>query len=68
MPTRLMSYYGYLLRRGLVPEDAVGEAGVLEVVPADVVERLGAVGRPHAVHLHDDEAQVGQRRRTAGSG
>ena len=44
-----------------MPEDPVGKAGVLEVVPADVVERLGSIGRPHAVHLHDDEAQVGQR-------
>ena len=56
---------GVLPGDGLVPEDAVGEAGVLEVVPADVVKRLGPVGRPHAVDLHDDEAQVGQRREPA---
>ena len=54
-----------LLGDGLVPEDAIGEAGVLEVVPADVVKRLGAIGRPHAVDLHDDETQVGQRREPA---
>ena len=46
---------------GLVPEDAIGEAGVGEVVPADIVKRLGTVRRAHAVHLHHDEAQVGQR-------
>ena len=51
---------------GLMPENAVGETGVLEVVPADVVKRLGAIGRPHAVHLHDDETQVGQEREPAG--
>src|SRR5262249_14221072 len=48
------------LRDRLVPEDAVGEAGVGEFVPADVVEFLGAVGRAHAVDLCDDEAEVGQ--------
>ncbi len=47
---------------GLHPQNAVGESGVLEVVPADVVKRLRAVGGAHAVDLHDDEAQVGQRR------
>ena len=53
---------GVLARDGPVPEDAVGKAGVLDVVPADVVERLRSVGRPHAVHLDDDEAEVRQRR------
>ena len=57
-----------LLRHGLVPQDAVREAGVLEVLPAHVVKRLGAVGRAHAVHLHDDEAQVRQRCELATSG
>src|SRR5262249_25592778 len=45
---------------GRVPEDAVGEARVTEVVPAHVVERLGAALRPHAVHLHDDETEPGE--------
>ncbi len=45
----------------LVPQDAVGKAGVLQVLPADVVERLRAVRRPHAVDLHDDEPEIGQR-------
>ena len=35
------------------------ETGVLEVLPAHVVERLGAIGRAHAVDLHDDEAKLG---------
>ncbi len=46
-----------LLGDGLVPEDAVREAGVLDVVPADVVKRLGPVGRPHAVDLDHDETR-----------
>ena len=51
-----------ILRRGrLVPEDSIGEPGVLEVVPADVVKGLGAICRSHAVDLHDDEAEVRQR-------
>src|SRR5262245_13860569 len=45
----------------LVPQDAVGQAGVLEVFPADVVKGLGTVRCAHAVHLYDDEAQIGQR-------
>ena len=53
---------GRILRRHrLVPEDAIGEAGVLDVLPRDVVEGLRAVARPHAVDLHDDEPDFGLR-------
>ena len=44
---------------GLVPEDAIGKAGVLDVLPGHVVKRLRAIGRAHAVHLHDDESELG---------
>ena len=44
----------------LVPENAVGKPGVAQVLPRDVVERLRAIRRAHAVHLHDDEAQLGE--------
>src|SRR5262249_14218558 len=57
---------GVFLRYRLVPEDAVGKAGVLEVVPADIVERLRAIGRPHAIYLHDDESQIGERGKATG--
>ena len=51
-----------ILRRGrLDPQDAVGEPGVAEVLPANVVERLRAVRRAHAVDLHHDEPQLRQR-------
>ena len=63
MPTRVRSIAGYFAGGGLHPEDAVGEAGVAQVLPADVVERLRPPVRPHAVDLHDDEAQLGQRLR-----
>ena len=43
---------------GFDPEDAVGKAGVAQILPADVMERLGAVGGAHAVDLHDDESQI----------
>src|SRR5262249_17939307 len=46
---------------GFHPEDAVWETGVLEVVPADVVKRLRAVGCAHAVDFHHDKAKLGQR-------
>src|SRR6185503_1701943 len=50
----------------------VGKAGILEIVPTDVMEGLRAIGGAHAVHLHDDKAEVGQRRepplRTKGLG
>src|SRR5438105_836704 len=43
-------------RRGrLVPEDAIREAGIFEVVPADIVKRFGTIGGAHAVNLHDDK-------------
>src|SRR6266404_1691226 len=45
-----------------MPQDPVREAGILEVFPADIVERLGTIGSPHAVDLHDDEAQFRQGR------
>ena len=31
-------------RIGLMPENAIGESGVLQVLPANVMKRLGAVG------------------------
>src|SRR4029079_5093936 len=45
----------------LVPENAIGEARVAEVSPGDVVERLRAVARSHAVDLHQHEPELGHR-------
>ena len=53
--------------RRLHPEDAVGEAGIGQVLPADVVERLRPPVRPHPVDLHDDEPQLRQRLRPDGT-
>ncbi len=51
----------WILRRGcLHPQDAIGEAGVAEVLAANVMERLGTIVRAHAVDLHDDEPQLGE--------
>ena len=46
-----------------MPQDAIGETGVADVLPRHVVKRLRAVRRPHAVDLHDDEAELGLRLR-----
>ena len=43
-----------LLRGFLQPRDAVGEAAVLEVLVAEVVELLAAVGGALAIDLHHD--------------
>ena len=43
---------------GLDPRDAIREAGVAEILPRDIVERLRAVRRAHPVDLDDDEAEV----------
>ena len=46
-------------RRGAQPCHVVRKAGVLQVLPADVVELLAAPVGAHAVHLHHHEAVVG---------
>src|SRR5262245_41214063 len=53
---------GIFLGGGSVPEDAVREASVFQVMPADVVKGFGAIGGSHAINLNDDEPQVGQKR------
>jgi len=45
---------------GAEPGDAVGEAGVGQVAPSDVVEGLRPPVGAHAVDLDDDEAELGQ--------
>ena len=47
-----------LLRHGLVPENAIGEAAILQVLPADIMKGLGTIGCPHPVNLDDDKAHV----------
>ncbi len=47
-------------RGGLEPRNAVGKAGVGEILPADIVKFFGAVGSAHAVDLDDDEAPLGK--------
>ena len=44
-----------------MPEDAVGEPGIADVLPGHIVELAAAVGRAHAVDLHHDETQLGDR-------
>src|SRR5690606_26331254 len=50
-----------LRRRGTHPRDAVREAGVADVLPADIVESLRAVRGSHTVDPHDDESTIGDR-------
>ena len=51
-----------ILRRvRLVPEDAVGEPGVTDVLPRHVVEPATAVCGAQAIDLHDDESEFGDR-------
>src|SRR5437879_12551731 len=47
-----------------MPEDPIRETGVLEVLPAHVMECLGTIGRAHTVHLHDNETQFRERGET----
>ena len=61
MPTRVMSYHGILRGNRLVPQDAIREPSVAQVLPRDVMERFGAIRRAHAVDLHDDKAELGLR-------
>src|SRR5688572_23533579 len=56
---------GIFCRGGLVPEDAIGETSITEVMPADVVKGLGTKSGSHGIHLHDDEAQIGEVGRAA---
>ena len=48
-------------RDRLMPQNAIGKTGICQVVPANIVKRLRAIGRAHAVHLHDDETQIVER-------
>src|SRR5437667_55685 len=48
-----------------MPENAVRETGIFEVLPTNVVECFGAVGRAHPIHLGDHKPQVGQRSKSA---
>ncbi len=45
----------------LMPQDAVGETGIGDVLPRVIVERLRAVARAHAIDLHQHEADFRQR-------
>ena len=49
-----------LRRDRAVPEDAVRKACVFEVLPADIMEGLGAIRGAHAIHLCHDETQARQ--------
>src|SRR5665213_343399 len=42
----------------LVPQNAVRETRVSEVLPRDIMKRLGPIRRTHPVDLHDDEANL----------
>ena len=47
-------------RRRLDPEDAIGQTGIAEIFPADILEFLRAARGPHAIHLHNDKSPVRQ--------
>ena len=46
--------------RGFDPFDPVRETAVFQVLPANIMEGLGAVRGTHAVYLHHNKAQFGQ--------
>src|SRR5437879_5222446 len=50
-----------LCRYRLVPEDAIGKAGIGEVLPCHIVKSFRAVRGAHAVDLNDDKAEFGLR-------
>src|SRR5690348_16638381 len=52
---------------GFVPENTVGETGVFEVFPANVVEGFGTIRCAHAIDLHNDKAEISQRGEAAGA-
>ena len=57
MPTRRQVHVGVPLRgRRASTRCDRGKPAVAEVLPADVVKRLGAPVRSHAIDLHDDES------------
>ncbi len=45
----------------LNPGDAIGQTGVSQILTADVMECLGAIGGSHSIDLYNDETQFGQR-------
>ena len=47
----------------LHPKNSVRQAGVLQVLPANVVKGFGSIRRSHAVDARHDEAQLGHRLR-----
>jgi len=46
---------------GLVPENPVRQASIVEVLPKNIMEGFGPVVGAHAVNLDDDESHLGQR-------
>src|SRR3954464_12795686 len=50
---------------GFVPENAVGKAGVLEILPTHIMKGFRAIGGPHAVHLNNHKTEVSERGRAA---
>ncbi len=52
---------GILRCNGLVPQNAIRKACVCEVLEGHIVEGLGAVAGAHAIDMHHDEAQLGER-------
>ena len=51
-------HIGILGSCGFNPSDAIGEAGILEVLVTHLFELLAAVAGAHRIELYDDEAQV----------
>src|SRR5689334_11977488 len=51
-----------IFRRGsLHPEDPVFEAGIFQVMPANIMKRLRTIGSPHSIDLYNNETKIGLR-------
>ena len=55
-------HIGIFLCRSLDPQFAVGEAGILQVLVANLLKLLASVGSAHGIELHHDEAEFGKGR------
>src|SRR5262245_2931727 len=47
----------------LVPEDSIRETRIAKILPGDIVESFRTIRCSHAIDLHHDESQFGQRLR-----
>ncbi len=65
MPARSISIHGYRLRQFLHAGHLIGQRVVAHIAEVRFVKFLRAPRGSHAIDLHHDEAQLGQRLRIA---